>query len=433
MRAVREMTAGHVVWPVLREHLGAAGWAWSRWLDERSAPDLHLSDLAERERRLLAQVDALVVGGAPVQEQLLLPTLEGRDAGLAFAAACALLRSEVGDRSAAVIARLRTAGPEARRGIAGALELAAPDALDHELRALQELADPPLQALVTDVLSCRRLTSSPRLGAPGESAPQLLAAVARAALHPGGEAHRPALGLALASPEPAARDAALESACILGSARAWQRCRELVAEQAPSLRLPLTLLALSGDPGDARLLARCLEVESLRPDALWALGFLGTVEAADTCLALIRESLSPRQAGEAFSFITGLDLQQQGLALPARPEGESSDRWLPLPDAAGLDALWREARARFVPSVRYLLGSPFSRESFLAALAAASLRRRQGLLLEAALRTRGACLVEPRALSRVQRQQEAWLLRAEASAAFSSAWVSPPRAEQGWP
>jgi len=421
------MTAEHVLWPVVREHLGSAAFLWSRWLEERRAPDFRLQDLAGRERRLLAHLDALVVGGLPVQEQLLLPAVEGSDAELAFAAACSLLLSEVGDRSGAVLEHLLAASPGALRGIAGALELAAPAELEPQLRAVQEREQPTLQALATEILSCRRLGLSPELASlSGHEDAQLLAAVARAARCPAGEVYLPVLRQALASAEAAVRDAAIESACIRGSSSVWQLCRQLVAGRAVALRLPLTLLALAGDAREAALIVECLEAEALRPDALWALGFVGTAEAADLCLALMREAILPRQSAEAFCFITGLDLHLEGFAAARRTGVAVADRWLPErwlpePDVDQVTAWWRANRGGFAPAVRHLLGRPLSRESFVAALEAASMQRRQALLLEAAIRTRGECLVEPRALTRMQRRQQEYLGRDEAASAFAAA------------
>jgi hypothetical protein len=139
VRSAGDMAEEHVVWEVMEEHLGGAGYLWTRWRDERVAPDITLPQLAAREARLLAHVDALVIGGAPVQEQLLLPALEQDDAERCFAAASALLWSEAGDPSLVVLERLVAAPPGAVDGIAGALELAAPRRLEARLRAIQEM------------------------------------------------------------------------------------------------------------------------------------------------------------------------------------------------------------------------------------------------------------------------------------------------------
>jgi len=89
-----------MLWPIVREHLDSAGFLWSRWLEERSGPAVGLPELERHERRLLAHLDALVVGGLPVQEQVLWPTLEGKvDGGHSAAVLGSEFSSSLGDEA----------------------------------------------------------------------------------------------------------------------------------------------------------------------------------------------------------------------------------------------------------------------------------------------------------------------------------------------
>lgn len=114
-----------------------------------------------------------------------------------------------------------------------------------------------------------------------------------------------------------------------------QACRQLPPRQA------LTMLAHHGDPATISWLLPCLERKDLA-----------------------------RLAGWAFSMMTGVDLEEQGLTQPAPPlekdEDERStplsdpDAGLPWPHPGALQAWWNAHGARYAGGTRLLLGRPMT-------------------------------------------------------------------------
>ena len=97
------------------------------------------------EERLRAHLDALVLGGRPAAEQVLVPALDHEDPPMVFAAAWSLLASEDGDFDDEVLRAFGAATDDARRvELARALALfpsrAAGDRLAHALERLPPAA-----------------------------------------------------------------------------------------------------------------------------------------------------------------------------------------------------------------------------------------------------------------------------------------------------
>jgi len=83
----------------------------------------------------------------------------------------------------------------------------------------------------------------------------------------------------------------------------------------------MVLLALFGTGADTALLVDMLGIREMRPHALWALGFSGRLVAMEACLALLEAPLAGTAGGEAFSAMTGLQLE----GLYALPPGEQPE------------------------------------------------------------------------------------------------------------
>jgi hypothetical protein len=145
-------------WDVVEEHLDEAGFLRQLWEEALRSPVYTLAEIAAGpEERMLAHLDGLVVAGRRAAEKLLLPALGGDDAGLVFAAAFALLVSEDGDFTDAVLEGLGKASRAARRHPPGAGRRPLTD-LGARLAALALKADPPLQADLLEVLASRAPT-----------------------------------------------------------------------------------------------------------------------------------------------------------------------------------------------------------------------------------------------------------------------------------
>ncbi|WP_426755627.1 TIGR02270 family protein [Myxococcus sp. Y35] len=414
---------------VLEEHLDEAEFRWLQWEKALEAPDFSLVEAARLEALLLAHLDGLVVGASTSAEAVLRPAFETADAFRISAAAWSLLA--LGEVDEALV-RLRGAEPEVRAAIRRALELSEAPGLGARLLDLLKLEDPALQAEVLESLTFRQ-----------EAPPEVLVhffvhdeqrariAALRAALPFPGDAARRLLPSLLDSSHPGIRAAAMEAAVAFGVRQAWEVCRTAVRAQVTHSLEAMVLLAMGGSESDVLLLLALLDVEELRPHALWALGFSGRVAAMEACVAYLEVPGVAQLAGEAFSAMTGLQLDG-AYALPPgeRPESTSPppelqedveadlvpkpEDDLPWPNVAAIRNWWAAEKKRFVKGTRYLLGRPFSGSGLVEALETSPMRRRHILARELALRSQGALTVRTRAFTYVQRAE---LARARAASA----------------
>jgi len=420
---------------VLEVHLEEATFLWAQWEHALWAPDYVLAELAQREeQRLLAHIDALVLGGRPVAERLLLPALQGEEVSAISAAALALLGAEDVDWRKTVLEWLAEGAEELISGIRRGVELSPREDLTPALLALVPSLPPNEQAGVLAALRFRQADASEALGKVklGEDVTLRVEAVrsARFVSRPLGEE---LVRIGLGDSEPRVRDAALEAGLVLGSRQAWTRCRRLLEAGGEVPRIALLALAVGGEGTDLEALGAALKDPALRDEALWALGFSGRLAAAELAFQSLQE-VGDRLAAESFAAITGLPLGPPFLEeeeqdeedfdeelVDAGAEGEEEEA--PAPEAPPAELLpgpevlpgkvvvdrvdrwWADARRRFEPAGRYLRGQPLTVELVCAALEGEPLRRRPVLAWELAIRSQGACQLESRTWTHVQRAQ----------------------------
>ncbi|WNG43129.1 TIGR02270 family protein [Archangium minus] len=405
-----ELTRKPLHWDIYEEHLNEAAFRWSQWEKALDAPDFTLEEVAELEEHVAAHVDGLVLGSGPVAEHLLVPALADEPERI-VPAALALLQAEVPSGPAAVLAALPEATPPALAALQRALELVPSRCIPANLPALlkQEDAAPELLALVLETLGVHGLATAP-LCMPflTHPKPQVAAAALRATSRARVPLEPAILQRALDSAEPTLRNAAILAGLMAGHRGSWAACQSAAGSREPGDGLPLLLLGMSGDERDVKRLLELLSDETLRPHALWALGFSGRVAAADACLKQMWNEPVAALAGEAFSAITGLRIAEEYGApreeeeLPPLEEDLDADLTpkpedsLPLPQPERVEAWWQRERQRLDVKQRYLAGQPFTPQALLDALVSAPMRRRHALALELALRSRGTIQVPTR-------------------------------------
>lgn len=419
--------AAPILWNIVEEHLDEAAFLYTQWERALLSPEFTLAEVRDRvEERLLAHIDALVVGGKPVAAALLQPALEQGCQGAAFAAAMALLADA--DSEAAVLAALHAAAPPQ----AGEL-----------LRALQLCPSPRRQALLMPLLGAPRpavrVAAARILGFQqaelGAALPPLIYSeqteLVKAALYclryrPRSDAES-AIRQASWSADAELATAGLLAAAAAGSPELLYTCRQLVRARHPAAATAALLLGLLGGQGDAELLLGAVTAASppadaaadpLNPALLFALGFHGSRAVAAACVDWLRSPALALGASEAFVTITGVDIDKAGIALPARAEPEddvdqASDADLYLPPEAGLIRLdatatasfWAANQDRFTAANRYFRGQPLLPEapdSWRAALGRANMRQRHPLALGLASISAGKELVQTLTLAREQ-------------------------------
>ena len=252
----------------------------------------------------------------------------------------------------------------------------------------------------------------------GDSVPEQVSAM-RAAGFLSEEAASVWVERGLEHPSPAVRQAAIESGIRQRQQAAWGLAREMASSGGPGSKALLRLIAMFGKRTDHQVIyeAAC-DAESARA-GFWALGHVGTREAAEHCLAAMSDASVARVAAEAYASITGIDLARERLTAPEPTDASSlpafededldadlvprhEDLW-PLPDVERCTAHWAKVGARFAPNVRHVRGAPFEPSGLMAALDKGPMLRRGDYALELYVRTRGACDVETRAAGFTQR------------------------------
>lgn len=409
-----------ILWDIYEEHLDEAAFLWGQWERALDAANYTLDEVIEGpEERLLAQLDGLVLGGTRVAEKLLVPALGDDDPGKVTAATWALLQAEDADHLELVFDALAAAErKETRVAMGRAFELCHRTDLTARLVPRLEASAAGVQAVIVNAVSAEE----GRASGPGGHAPtgpltrrlpletllatrnpELLVAALRALRRTRDSDLAPLVEGPLGSPYVAVRDAAIETGVVLGMRAAWRACNKLVARNAPGCKLPLALLALGGEPVDLKTVLKRLDVEALKRDALWALGFSGTIEAAEAALGLIDDEELGALAGESFATITGapmvgamvksgptdkvspLDIEEDDDAPPPAVKTEDD---LPVPAGDRVRAWWEEARgsADFQPDRRYLYGRTLAGEPVRWAIEAGPTWRRRVWSLEMARR-----------------------------------------------
>ncbi|MCY1046518.1 TIGR02270 family protein [Corallococcus sp. bb12-1] len=408
----------------MEQHLEEAAFLWTQWEHDLGAPALPWADVEQgNERRLVANLDALELGGLPVARRILLPALDGDDVEWIRVATYVLSGLEGSEGREAIVDRLLRANEDESSALLRAVELRGGSHLAPTLLLLLPRLASPQQARLLSALRFLGVDPGTALNAiPLEEHDSVRAEKVRlVGLLPRSEA-APLLLRGLSDGSALVREAALEEALVLGLPEAWDRCNRWVSAREGG-RVARLGAAISGGPRELESLVSLLEEPAQRDEGLWALGFSGRLQAAEAIFQELMRNGTPL-AAECFAAITGL-LPGEPFWEEAEPDDEEADEDAPpvalalapsalpgpvtdrkkVPRIDEVARWWTEARGRFDPAGRYLRGQPFTGAALATELETGPMRRRPALLLEVAFRTGGAPRVEPRAWTSHQRQQ----------------------------
>lgn len=428
-----------VRWDIVEEHLDEAEFLFAQWdeaLDSQRVFDRVGTGV---ESRLLAHVDGLAVGGAPVADRLLWSALapDAEEMHRVAAATLALvLWSDAAalERVLAVLAKLEPG--VARAGIVHALVSSAGAQQVARLVGTAERGDDAVRLALLPVFAARGgFGAGALLGwidrLPSSDDRSTREAGARAAMFcPRASALRVAERL-VNDPDRAVATAALRTAIIHGSGGAYLHAFDIVRGKVRAdvgvRRAAMECLASCGEPpAVAVLLDRLGDTES-QADAIWALGFSGRVETIDPLSSLLEDEQLGPLAAEAIVGITGIGRDDPGFWIdapiepgPTGPEiaepipsedldvalDPTAEESLPVPRAGAFLAAWAQLRPRFDSRLRFHMGRALGDGSaYVEALASSTMRRRHNIALELAIRTRGVCVLGTRTMTRLQRAQ----------------------------
>jgi uncharacterized protein (TIGR02270 family) len=401
------------------ESLDEATFLWRRWEHELTSLTRNLNEIYSwTEDRLHGALDGVRVAGARAVE---VSTQE--------------LGSEDMDRVTVGTAILVSiAEPGAPEAVAAALKTAEGKRLDAILRGLELFgSDQALRASasVLTALGPARAGALCRLKlfrrvAPGDevatafqsNVPVLQIDALRAARLLPPESVGRFIAAGLNSEDEGVRYAAVETGLALRIEQAWKTAASMATQHTPAAVHYLKLLALFGTNEEHEAIYAALRVPELQPAAIWALGHIGDVRAADACVSGMQHEAIARACGEAYCWITGGDLERDTLSVKETPadapsfEDDDLDANLvprpealwPLPDAEAVKKHWLAIRSEWSASVRHTRGKPASGDTLLSMMETGPMLRRPDLALELRVKTRGRYDVEPRAFTGRQRQ-----------------------------
>jgi uncharacterized protein (TIGR02270 family) len=432
---VEPLNAGdRVLWEVVEEHLDEAEFCFEQFEHQLDHPGLSLAQLAGGvEARLLAHLDALVVGGSVVAERLLAPQLAEADPARPARITATALALVAAARIDLVEPALFHEQPAVRRAAVRAFVLLADASLDRWVlsRLGGARSDRELQPLL-ELTAQRSLIPPDLFPALASPDPMLVASAARAARFGDPRAYLSPVESLLAHPDLDVRHAALTTALIANSRHAWNACEAWALDETAPTAPAMTLYAALGGPPQHAALARQLTHPAHRPAALFALGFSGNAALVPVLIRHL-ESDDPREAklaAQAISTIIGIDLEQDELAAPDETQPVSGDGApdtddalpaleedleldlttapedaLPRPNAVAITRLWQGVSQGFHAGTRYLGGQPHARLSVLEYLERAPMRRRHAVAAAWAVTSAGVDWLDTRAFSRSQRER----------------------------
>ncbi len=366
-------------------------------------PHYASEDLAALEGRLEAQLDGLMTApelGWSAAEA----GLELEEAGEVFTAACAALRSrEMARIQQAVEAGL--ASSAVTKGLVSALGWLPAGVVNPWIEKF--LSGKDMRHKYLGVATC-----SVRRHDPGEVLTSILdredcrqhTHLYARALRLVGELRRqdlmPAVQAARVSKEPGIRFWGTWSAILLGDRSAVPDLQTFVFEEGPNQARALQLAFRVLPIEQARMWVSNLAKDPAQArTVITATGILGDPHAVNWLIAKMAEPALARLAGEAFTHITGIELERHELlaAVPADqapiPNDDPDDAYvgldedenLPWPDAGKVAALWRAHGQHFLVGRRYFMGRPITAELLKDKLVHGFQRQRHAAALELAL------------------------------------------------
>ena len=361
------------------------------------------ADLAELEQRLEAQLD-LLMSSLELGWQACEAALALDQPGETFTAAVIALRSHDTDKiKTAIQSGLTT--PETFKGLVSAMGWLPGEITRPWIERLLKGKDMDHKYLGVAACSVRRENPGEILNdiLKRKDCRQHLPLHARA-LRLAGELRRqdlmPALQAYTGSTVPALAFWANWSAILLGQGALVKNLRPFALKAGPhqARAIQLAFRVLPVEQGREWISALAQDPANLRA-LITATGVLGDPHAVNWLIGRMTGPAQARLAGEAFTLITGIDLQKHQLTTPPPPDqvlvpnddatdthvGLDDDENLPWPHAEQIAALWRNHGQHFLVGRRYFLGKTVTPEWLKAKLADGTQRHRHAAALELAL------------------------------------------------
>jgi uncharacterized protein (TIGR02270 family) len=404
---------------IVDQHAEEAAFLWLLRNEATHAPNYDLHDLAELDERVDAHLDGLRVAGAKGWDACR-RELEWREAGEVFAAAHVALQSRIGRRVDQVL-DVALESRELARGFVAALGWFPYDDVEPTISALLDSSDSAARRIgIAAAAAHRRDPGTVLMAAASESEPVVRVRALKAAAELGRSDLLPLCAEHGQANDSDDRFWTAWSAALLGDIRVASSLCETAIADGPFAEeaCDLATRRMNGDEACAwrRYLA---DAEGGSRLAITAARAHGDPAAVSWLIEVMAVDDLARSAGEAFSFITGVDLTASGLSAQRPPGFESGptddvdddnvamdpDENLPWPEPQAVTTWWSRHGGRFTPGRRYLAGGPVNANTLHDVLLHGTQRQRAAAALELVLQNPGQPLFEVRA--RADQQQQA--------------------------
>jgi uncharacterized protein (TIGR02270 family) len=367
------------------------------------APHVKLSDLRRFDDRIASHLDGLRVADSVGLDECR-AALENPGVGEVFALAVLAIEN----REEAMLAKLISLAaslPDAWRGLLSATGWVSASELQGWVRLLLISKDPWRRALGIATCGIHRVDPGVRTARLIEDDSSLVRASALRTVGEVGSVSMEGECLAaLADDDTACQFWATWSSVLLGNRDQALRILE-IAGRTPgrhqSIAYPLALQASSQSDTHKNLQQLAKESSHLRL-LIQGCGIAGDTTYLTWLIGQMADETVARLVGEAFSLITGMDLELAGLEGKGPTDFESGpndnpqdpnvemdpDDGLPWPDAEKVATWWSANESRFQKGLRYFMGAPVTRHHCLYVL-------RNGYQRQRILAAQYLCLLEP--------------------------------------
>jgi len=398
---------------VVEQHADEASFLWLLRDDAVRAPNYNLQDLADLDERVEANIDGLRIAG-DVGWEYCETGLEKEEPGEVFAAGVIAFESTDENRIQKVL-NTACSAPDLGRALSSALGWLTFDQAKSHAESLLISKDTKVVRVGLAGFAIHRQDPGPFLVDATTSSDVSLRARALKAIGELGKTNLIHLLLdALSDTDETCRFFAAWSVARLGQKN----------DRVINVLKEITLNGGTYSERAADMLMRILDVNSAKtwyrdllnnPDkarcAVIIAGSLGDPELIDDLFLMMEKEEIARVAGEAFSTITGVDIEYEDLD-GEEPEGFEGgpteeaededvgvdpDEDLPWPNPEFIKKWWQENRKDFRPGVRYLRGKEITSGSLMDALIQGKQRQRAAAALEIAIMEPLKSLFETRA------------------------------------
>jgi uncharacterized protein (TIGR02270 family) len=383
---------------IIDQHAEEAAFLWLLRNRAVHAPHYNLKDLTKLDNRVEAHIDGLRIAGDYGWEVSINNLEMAKEAGETFVAATLALEGKRIDRINAVYQYVE-ATPSTVNGLLSALGWVEPSHLQGKVSELLASQSTLWRRVGLAACAIHRVNPGQFLDrAVTDEDTQLRARALKAAGELGRVDLKPLLVEQTHDPNPTINFWAAWAAVLLGDkGKASQVLQNHIVEGSKFTLKALHIICRVLDLQHVRDLLKVLVASEVRlREAIIGAGISGDPLYVPW---LIKQMATPEQAkiaGEAFSFITGVDIAYDDLegqippdfsaGLTEDPNDEAvamdPDEDLPFPDQQLIEQWWQKHQASFKVNNRYLLGKPIDITQCQAVLKSGKQRQRQAAALE---------------------------------------------------